>query len=439
MKHSAFFILVLIILVVSEIDGQYNYNNYKYPDLTVKGLNVGLFLYGNGTSYTTLSRNKTYYLDYNFDANYFRFVNNSHQQKTDYISLNHALYKRSPIVFQNNYVTFNLEKSQINRKYFHNDTGLFGLQGKFFEINHKFDAMKSFSMYDNFKTSLILSGGIGFGRLQPVSEVFNAQFLMDDLMQQGQLSQKFSEEELFELAALMAKIKNTRLFDYRRANIFQLKELSKWFQTKGLTQDIDLFTTINDNWSSNLVNKRLEGSKISFNLNPWVDITRSLSRNKDNYGVAAIVNFVRANNINQHFGSETMINISHNVDISDAKTSNPILLSGIHRLLFNPNSRTIFGLGPALTVAITDLKYYGFLLNLQGSCSYFINNQTRISGNIVLSRNQGNSTKISNFYAYINEFNNNFITNSSDSNLLYYADYDNYSISANINFSYSFF
>lgn len=439
MKHSAFFILVLIILVVSEIDGQYNYNNYKYPDLTVKGLNVGLFLYGNGTSYTTLSRNKTYYLDYNFDANYFRFVNNSHQQKTDYISLNHALYKRSPIVFQNNYVTFNLEKSQINRKYFHNDTGLFGLQGKFFEINHKFDAMKSFSMYDNFKTSLILSGGIGFGRLQPVSEVFNAQFLMDDLMQQGQLSQKFSEEELFELAALMAKIKNTRVFDYRRANIFQLKELSKWFQTKGLTQDIDLFTTINDNWSSNLVNKRLEGSKISFNLNLWVDITRSLSRNKDNYGVAAIVNFVRANNINKCFGSETMIDFSYNADISDAKTSNSILLSGNHQLLFNPNSRTIFGLGPALTVAITDLKYYGFLLNLKGSCSYFINNQARIIGNIIFSRNQGLGTQPLHFNPSINEFNYNFITNSSYSNLSSIVEYENNSVSANINFSYSFF
>lgn len=439
MKHIALSILVLIILVVSEIDGQYNYNNYKYPDVTVKGLNIGLFLYGNGKSYTTLSRNKIYYLNYNFDFNYFRFVNNSHQQKTDNIIFSNSLRKQSPSVFQDEYVTFFVEKSQINRKYFHNDTGLFGLQGKFFEINHQFDVTKSFSRYDYFNASLILSGGIGIGRLHPVSEVFNAQFLMDDLMQQGLMHQKFSEEELYELAALMAKIKNTRVFDYRRARKFQLKELNKWLQTKGLTQDIDLFTTINDNWSSNLVNKRLEGSKISFNLNPWIDLTRTTNEKRDKYGLAAIINFVSANNINQRFGSETMIDINCNADLSDAKTSNSILLSGSHQLLFNPNSRTIFGLEPALTVAITDLKYYGFLLSLQGSCSYFINNQARISGNIIFSRNQRVGTQLLNFNPSINEFNNNFITNASNSNLASFFDYENYSVRANINFSYSFF
>ena len=43
---------------------------------------------------------------------------------------------------------------------------------------------------------------------------------MDDLLEQGLINEKFTEEELYELAGIMSKV-NTR-FDFRRSRIYQL-------------------------------------------------------------------------------------------------------------------------------------------------------------------------------------------------------------------------
>lgn len=55
-----------------------------------------------------------------------------------------------------------------------------------------------------------------------MQQVFNAQFLMDDLLEQGLINEKFTEEELYELAGIMSKVLNTRVFDFRRSRIYQL-------------------------------------------------------------------------------------------------------------------------------------------------------------------------------------------------------------------------
>lgn len=133
--------------------------------------------------------------------------------------------------------TFSLQarKRQINRKYIHNNASFLGLKGKFFELNHElrytFIDSEKYRSHDGL-VSVPLA--YGFGRLEPMQQVFNAQFLMDDLLEQGLINEKFTEEELYELAGIMSKVLNTRVFDFRRSRIYQLTELSNWLESKGV-------------------------------------------------------------------------------------------------------------------------------------------------------------------------------------------------------------
>lgn len=82
---------------------------------------------------------------------------------------------------------------------------------------------------------------------------------MNDLLEAGILKAKFSESDLYELAALMANVKNQRVFDFRRATIYQLTELTNWLNSKGIEQNIKTFTILNDNWTGNFAAQRLNG------------------------------------------------------------------------------------------------------------------------------------------------------------------------------------
>lgn len=429
---------------------QYDYNKYNFPEVTVRGLNLNFNSFGTYNNYK-YARNSEYLgFSYNMGANYFQFTNSPKKQKTDLINLqnNYSYLENSSFnPFQPNDRSFfiNIDKRQINRNYYKNEASFLGLKGKFYEINHRI-GLSHDRYYSSLKTSATtdVTFGLGFGRLEPLTEVMDAQFMMDDLLKAGIIQEKFSEAELYELAAVMAKVKNTRVFDFRRARIFQLTELSNWLKSKGIEQDITTFTIMNDNWLGNFTSQRVNGKRLTFSLTPWAQ--KSWSRIKDvksstdlaTGGVAAI-SYVQAKNKSQYFGTESTLRLSHGINNIDPLSKDITTLTGSYGWIYNPNSRTTISVVPTVSLATHKFSNYAAKLSLPLNFNYFINNQARISGFVSLDWLSSDAV-IFERSSGVNEFNSNFRSDvyTPGSKILPFES-SRFAINGGLTFSYSFF
>jgi hypothetical protein len=205
MKNLTFTLAVSISVFLCHYTllAQYEYNKYNFPEVTVQGLNLNFNSFGTYNNYK-YARNSEYLgFSYNMGANYFQFTNSPKKQKTDLINLqnNYSYLENSSFnPFQPNDRSFfiNIDKRQINRNYYKNEASFLGLKGKFYEINHRI-GLSHDRYYSSLKTSATtdVTFGLGFGRLEPLTEVMDAQFMMDDLLKAGIIQEKFSEVELY--------------------------------------------------------------------------------------------------------------------------------------------------------------------------------------------------------------------------------------------------
>jgi hypothetical protein len=430
--------------------GQYDYNKYNFPEVTVRGLNLNFNSFGNYNNFKSFRNSEYLGFSYNMGADYFQFSNSIKKQKTDLIILqnnfsNVESSNFNPFQPDDRSFFLNVDKRQINRNYYNNETSFLGLKGKFYEINHRVGLS-----HDNDDSNLLTNAsadvtfGLGFGRLEPLTEVMDAQFMMDDLLKAGIIQEKFSETDLYELAAIMAKVKNTRVFDFRRARIFQLTELSNWLKSKGIEQDITTFTIMNDNWLGNFTSQRVNGKRLTFSLTPWAQKSWSRFNNVNSSsdlatgGVAAI-SYVHAKNKSQYFGTESTLRLSHGINNIDPLTKDITTLTGSYGWIYNPNSRTTISLAPSVSFATHKFSDYAAKLSLPLNFNYFINNQARISGFLSLNW-LSNDNVIFERPSGVNEFNSNFRSEvySPGSNILTFEG-SRFTINGGLTFSYSFF
>lgn len=448
MKTLFYSSILFILGSANVLFGQYNYDLYKFPEVKVKGLNLNFNSLGNYNKYELTRDYKSRNFSYDLESNYFQFANTDKRQKTDFVSAqNKFSYAKYDLLLTENKVrsfNLNLNKNQINRNYFHNEASFLGLKGKFFEVNHKLAVNYSSEINtSNTQASTDLSFGFGFGRLEPVSEVFDAQFLMNDLLEAGILKAKFSESDLYELAALMANVKNQRVFDFRRATIYQLTELTNWLNSKGIEQNIKTFTILNDNWTGNFAAQRLNGKRLSFSISPWAqknwDKRNNVNWESDlNRGAVASIAYVNAKNKNLFFGTETSFRLSHGIDNAH-QADNVTTLTGSYGLIFNPNSRTTISASPTISLAIQTFSKHAAQLSLPLNFNYFINNRSRISGFLDLNW-LTNDRVIFERPSGVNEFNPNFrsaVYSPLNSILPYQGS--RFNVNAGLKFTYTLF
>jgi hypothetical protein len=416
MKTLFYITMIFTLGSANMLVGQYNYDLYKFPEVKVKGLNISFNSLGSYNKYELTKDYKSRNFSYDLESNYFQFLNTGKRQKTDFVSVqnrfSYAKYDLLPIENKVKSFYLNLNKNQINRNYFQNEASFLGLKGKFFEVNHKLTVSYSSVINSSYtQAAADLSLGLGFGRLEPVSEVFDAQFLMNDLLEAGIIKSKFSESELYELAALMAKVKNQRIFDFRRATIYQLTELTNWLNSKGIDQNIKTFTILNDNWTGNFTAQRLNGKRLSFSISPWAQKNWDKRNNVNweselNRGALASVTYVNAKNKSLFFGTETSLRLSHGFNNAH-QADNVTTLSGSYGLIFNPNSRTTISASPTISLATQTFSQHAAQLSLPLNFNYFINNRSRISGFLDLKW-LTNDRVIFERPSGVNEFNPNF-------------------------------
>lgn len=451
--------LVVITMQFCHLDAQtlYEYKNFRFPEVKVKGLTGTAFLIGNNNSfeYDNL-KSKVKQFSYNINGNYSFFENTNSKQKIDSWSLTN--YFERSLSEKNLYQPHGLNqqfyiqssKSQINRKYSHPEFERLGFRQKFTEIDHNLIVYYSKRIYedDNFKskTDNISAYGslplkMGYGRIEPMTDVFLAQFLMDDLLEAGLISEKFTEEQLFDLAQTMSRIKNVRVFDYRRANIYQLTELSRWMERNDIPQNIQSFTILNDNWTNASIFRRQHGKRISFGVEPWAEYSKINDFDSNiYYGSGIELNYYIAKPLSQYSQSDISITLSYDFQAGDLKDLARI--STAYNYSYNPNSRTTYAISPKATVLLASLDDTYFSLNLPVSVSYFINYRSRISGFIGVRYNYNKDNL---FYRPIRLENTSYMINRYE--FLGLDPFDNFNVLSgkqlqiygNLSFNYAFF
>lgn len=116
----------------------------------------------------------------------------------------------------------------------------------------------------------IIDFGAGIGRMEMVSDLWQAYYILEKLKGQKSLSKELEERDIFEFASFASKLKNKRFFDFRLRKIAELQALDSLLHTKGLIKDTDIsyFTTLNDYWSFANFQDRESGRVLKFWLSP---------------------------------------------------------------------------------------------------------------------------------------------------------------------------
>jgi hypothetical protein len=199
---------------------------------------------------------------------------------------------------------------------------------------------------------------IGFGRIEPIDDIFIAKFMADDMIQNAVLENPFQESQLFELGQIMAHARNQRIFDFRRQRIYELTQLHNWFKNNGVeqTDDILYFTTLTDNWLYSYYNARFSGKRLSLNITPARDYF--INRITDNIfitnSLAGEVLYEKQKPLNQYFQLDQQLSLY-------VRYSEDIRIGGFFQ------STTAIGMEAAL------------------SAGYFPNSRTRIQGDVSLN------------------------------------------------------
>ncbi|MBK7429109.1 MAG: hypothetical protein IPI60_19835 [Saprospiraceae bacterium] len=260
------------------------------------------------------------------------------------------------------------------------------------------------SSSNNFNIAVAPTLQFGWGRLEPIDDVFLAKFMVDDMKEAGILNQDLTQEELFALGSTMAFVRNQRIFDFRRLRMYELTEIDKWFSGSGLVgnQDFRYFTVLNDNWLYAYRNVRFAGQRTTIGLSPSASWSyRSPQSSLDmvaNLGLSLGVTYELHRPLNQHWQS-----------ISTLSAGAAVLCAGCEE-----NSE--FFPGPNISLS----QEYG----------WFPNSRTRVSGSA--------------FVSYLTRFSLNFsptapekiLSTGINFNADYFVNYQ-FRILANLGYGYS--
>ncbi len=92
--------------------------------------------------------------------------------------------------------------------------------------------------------------GIGYGRIEPVGDLRQALYILEDMQKNQRLEKLPDENEIVKLASRISTLKNKRFFDSRLRHIYEIKSLDSLMSEMGLikNQDAVYFTSLNDLW-----------------------------------------------------------------------------------------------------------------------------------------------------------------------------------------------
>jgi hypothetical protein len=280
---------------VSEDD--YDYAAFRFPDIDRRALVLNFNLQGSGstraTSFATPRQTfRGHQFAENLDLEYSRFRNLPRLQALESYFFSNSLFVRTEKQATSNIDLNTFSHGMAVRtfsqyRYYHQAERYLGLelQG---QVRHEFFRRDNNIIGDRFRRNEVLAElrpqfQYGWGRVEPIDDVFLAKFMVEDMLENGVLSESLSQEQLFALGQRMAFVRNQRIFDARRLRIYELTEIDRWFKEEGLASagDILYLTTLTDNWLYAFHNTRFAGSRFELGVRPGLFYRYRISRDSE--------------------------------------------------------------------------------------------------------------------------------------------------------------
>jgi hypothetical protein len=406
-------------------DKSFDLSNYKFPDYKRHELEFNLNSSGNsykssqfnpsipGSDYITKSQinsNSTFSLNYEFDyltRKRIDFLYSSFSGQFAYEKQNNSGVQTKQI---NPNLDFEIKGS---RKYYPK-----GDNKLFFEVapdlTYKFDQTKN--TYDgkvnenwrNGNLDLLVDIGLGLGRMEKVSDLWQAYYILEKLSQQKSLSRDLNVNDIFEFASFTSKLKNKRFFDARLRKIAELQGLDSLLHQKGLivNSDVTYFATMNDYWFFTNFQNRESGKVFKFLLSPQYSryYYKSYGNNSqisNNTNLVSTLSFNCTKQLNLFWERHLNVTISNRtlLDNSEPLPDNYPKSHFNSQLIFGytfyPNTRTslsasatYYGIDETYETNYTNNEYTytrnwsnQIYFNVNGI--YYLSPQLQITGNIV--------------------------------------------------------
>ena len=320
---------------------------------------------------------------------------------------NHNKYNFATGGHLNTNFNYSITQSALKKNYTHSHYVLTG-----FSTVLKQSFVKSTNNYmkqDNLGLgSVSYTVGFGKGRIENVTDAQMAYNILNNLKKNNLLTTGFSDDDVIGLAKTITEINNTRLFDFRRKHIFEIKQIDSFLNTKGLIKEknIDYFTTVNDNWFYAFNELRRHGKEKFISLTPLLGLDNtknifntipidSLSKSFSKFALLTLsvgIENTKALSVKKQFNKGLTLNTiygysmnkyTNNTVINNSTGSNILSnLVGYLQWGYYPTTRTNIN----TTISNNLIWDYGFQFNnntfLSLAGNYFVNYNTRIFLNL---------------------------------------------------------
>jgi len=256
----------------------------------------------------------------------------------------------------------------------------------------------------SFSAQIGLGGGIG--RMEYVSDFWQAYYILEDLKKQGTLVRNLEERDVLEFATLASQLKSKRFFDFRLKKIDEMKSLDSLMHATHLIEhgDITYFSTLSDYWNFANISSRSSGRVLKLLITPGYSyqFNKQLGNNsKQTYNETHLnseLNFQCAKQLNLYWERNFNLNLSNMTTIDNDETSIYKYPKNFQRVNSNvgysyyPNFRTQF----RTTLSYQAYQFAGDLneagteykkawsnnVGLHSSIYYYLSPQLRIEGNV---------------------------------------------------------
>lgn len=368
---KAFFPLVILsfaCLLTHAQDKSFDLSNYKLPDIKRHSLDFNF----NASGYQT-GQNVKYWPDYSSvpeqkNISDFDLFTNSNLAYDYYRNTRHRIVElTSSLVANIDYQNDKRSNTEVQRYQpsvktkFSGEISLYSWNNDVFirleptlHFNRSLNRQKEDGttvVETNTNSFYIGAGlGVGKGRVEPVSDLWQSYYILKKLEEQNLLSRTLQNDDVFQLAYLASKLKNERFFDFRLRKIAEMKSIDSLMQKEGLVRktDVAYFSTINDYWNFANVYKRFSGNELILVVRPQYTGSWSKYLNQSDYdsqttSVSPALGYENSKPINLVFDRAFWLVNSYRWILSQPNDNYPNLfvnLNAGYKLSYFPNFRT---------------------------------------------------------------------------------------------------
>ncbi len=398
----------------------FDYKKWTFPIVKIPYLRLNTSYDGRFGNSTYLDNPKQNYNsgNENFNVGFGAFQNDTLWQKSNFheFGLDYSSYNRD-IESQTQY-SMNLSTQKNYRYYFDKDHAKDRSQNGYVEFGIDAEIYhRKQSEFKDYGGRIFLPIKVGFGRIEPMNDVFLAQFLTDDLKSNQLIDSSFSDVDILELAKIMSQTRQQRAFDSRRAYIYQINAISKWLFDHNVPNDLRTFNVVNDNWmnANPNPNNRNIGYRSSLGITPFLDHSYSMGNPSKYGGIDIVAELLYSKPISQfwHFNAQL---VAGSILYGKQYNGENMFISSQANVRFDysPTTRTSHSFSSGLNLQMPTPQVNDIQFDLRYESSIFVTNRVRIGASCDIYYRQSSQlddTKTK-FYFLYNRFGSFFNRNS---------------------------